>query len=1178
MTAELYAFRRNVVLVASAGTGKTHALVGVLIHALLGVSELKRGPLDPARIAATTFSRKAAAEIRERLVTDLERLAFGAPSPYAPDLAAAASRLGVAWSPDECARSARRALAEIDRASIGTLHGLAYSIARAHAHGAGVSPSLGVASEDEAEAWANEAAIGALHDHAAVDPDGVRDWIGMLRGTERAQSELVRLLLAIEEDGRAADSLALADGDVAALDALMATLAEHARRARADGRTMHAASAFLDAYASGDATTLEATAVDLFTIRRIKNEEAWVTFRDALPGTTNASRAINLVRAWAARGRVTQTAAIARSLLTLAQERLAAIHARAGAIGFSAALRSARDALRDDPAAAARASATYDALLVDEFQDTSRVQVDLVRLLWDRAPASRPAGTMPKLGDLRPTGLLVVGDRKQSIYAFRGADVGVFLATCVELAGETARRALDVPEGTTPVPLHATADFFALRENHRASTALISFVNTFSRECLRAETDDLFEARYVEEIEALLPSARTTRIDERRVTWIRPEGEARDTTRLDDATLLTAYIADAVMSGSADDGTPLAFRDFAVLSQSNEMLDAAAFALSREKIPHVVAGRGFFSAREVQDLILLLRWIERPDDRAALLSVLRGPCAALGDRTLLALTEPHRGLITDLDRWDALDRRSLIEDGDREALDRVKRALRALRSSSERLGPGRTLREAIRELEIEETLLLLPRGVQRIANVRKLLRIADAEPTIRSMLDRVARAEARAREPEAATFSEDDDAVRLLTMHASKGLAFRVVILPELRGSPIRTASTTIGVDLRADPPLLATKVLDDRGEPMMTPSLQDLGRRERARFRADRRRLMYVAVTRARERIVFVGGLKSTTRTEPHFGATVAALAAGSGPIELRESACELAPMSIIARPPTDIELTPPRPPRTTEIAIAPTALQDFHHCARRFELAHLVALPEPTPRALGGFREDGAAATNARAEGDALHGVLERIDTSAFGASGGVDAARSTLRTLGAGLDTPAEERVVLAAARFLESEYARSVRAASAVTWRERAFVVSIASPAMTLTLRGAMDLVVVWPNGDVDVVDYKRARGADLRSHSLQLDVYAYAARELALDHHVRAGAVFLGEEGAEPRFRAPIVPAKLEAHLLELATSIATARHDGRFPRAPEKTCHAIGCGYFTLCHPAKEKRQLTLFQ
>ena len=75
MTADLYAFRRNVVLVASAGTGKTHALVGVLIHALLGVSELQRGPLDPARIAATTFSRKAAAEIRERLVTDLERLA-----------------------------------------------------------------------------------------------------------------------------------------------------------------------------------------------------------------------------------------------------------------------------------------------------------------------------------------------------------------------------------------------------------------------------------------------------------------------------------------------------------------------------------------------------------------------------------------------------------------------------------------------------------------------------------------------------------------------------------------------------------------------------------------------------------------------------------------------------------------------------------------------------------------------------------------------------------------------------------------------------------------------------------------------------------------------------------------------------------------------------------------------
>ena len=263
--------------------------------------------------------------------------------------------------------------------------------------------------------------------------------------------------------------------------------------------------------------------------------------------------------------------------------------------------------------------------------------------------------------------------------------------------------------------------------------------------------------------------------------------------------------------------------------------------------------------------------------------MLRGPFAALSDRTLLGLTEAHRGLVTDLERWDVLERRGLVEEEDRPSLERVRAALRALRRTAERLGPARTLREAVRELEVEQTLLLLPRGVQRIANVRKLLRIAEEEPTIRALLERVARAEERAREPEAATFSDDDDAVRLVTMHASKGLAFRVVILPELRGSPVRSPNTTLGIDLRADPARLATKVLDDRGEPAAVPSLVRLAERDRARLRADRRRLMYVAVTRARERIVFVGGIKNGARSEPSFGAVLQSFG-GSAHVDLRE------------------------------------------------------------------------------------------------------------------------------------------------------------------------------------------------------------------------------------------------------------------------------------------------------
>src|SRR6185437_5171607 len=121
----------------------------------------------------------------------------------------------------------------------------------------------------------------------------------------------------------------------------------------------------------------------------------------------------------------------------------------------------------------------------------------------------------------------------------------------------------------------------------------------------------------------------------------------------------------------------------------------------------------------------------------------------------------------------------------------------------------------------------------------------------------------------------------------------------------------------------------------------------------------------------------------------------------------------------------------------------------------------------ALGGFRESGVAQASARAQGEALHRVLEHVDLDAFGASDAESRARTSLAAIGAdaGLDGTAIASVLRAATRFLSSDYARSVRDAGARVFRERAFVVEVRSPDLALTLRGAMDLVVVWPNGEV-----------------------------------------------------------------------------------------------------------------
>src|SRR5437016_1904889 len=172
---------------------------------------------------------------------------------------------------------------------------------------------------------------------------------------------------------------------------------------------------------------------------------------------------------------------------------------RAGALGFGDLLRAARDALRDDRAIAEVARGLFDVLLVDEFQDTSGVQRDLVYLLRERPELARerPPGTLPSAGDLVPSGLLVVGDRKQSIYGFRGADVTVFARVSAELAGRRASEALrlgaDYDVSETP-----NASLVTLHENRRSDARILDFVNEFAAEDFDDKAPYPFDIRYAE--------------------------------------------------------------------------------------------------------------------------------------------------------------------------------------------------------------------------------------------------------------------------------------------------------------------------------------------------------------------------------------------------------------------------------------------------------------------------------------------------------------------------------------------------------------------------------------------------------------------------------------------------------------------------------------------------------
>jgi len=879
-SAVIYAFRRNLVVVASAGTGKTHALVGTIVHLLTGASDLggaPRDPIDPARIVATTFSRKAAAEIRARVSDALGRLAArDASAPFRADLVAARG-----WDDRAIAERARRALDRVGRAQIGTLHGFAASIARRFALEHGMSPATDLEDEEETRARvaaAIEEVVGARFE----TDETVRALVRATGGADRLMDQLARALERLEEDGRAAADLAIASDDEALVEARVRALVDRARPLTAVARLAALAQATVAAFDKGDPSFFDSFE-DLLVQRRGKSpaEIDFFDARDDLPrGATLADRARAFTRLYRARGALEAHARGARDLLAACEAAIRARARRDSVLGFGDVLRVARDVLRDRPDVAAELGAELDVLLVDEFQDTSRLQRELVELVWERDPGARAPGTAARLANVRREGLFVVGDRKQSIYSFRGADVGVFSSLCVGLAGKPARDALQIAPGATWEPEEPLADFVSLRDNRRSDAAVLEFANAFSALRLHPQAlpPELYEIVYAPEVEDLrVPAGAAAERGAPRATWIRVpvEGAGGASSRIDEA----QAIADRVARLVADGAGATRWRDCAVLAESNAMLDVTAFALARAGVPYVVAGSGFHSAREVRDVLAMLAVVSGEGDALSLLTVLRGPWASVHDDTLIALTDPRRGL-ADPREWDRGERRARVRAEDRTSLARVRDVVLRLREEAEALGAQATLREAIRALELEEVLVQLPRGAQRVANVRKLVALAGRAERPRAFLDRMRDAAAReARETEAATFSEDDDAVRLLTVHASKGLAFPIVFVPQVGARGRSGDEGAIVVEPRGDdPPRLAVRVaLDDIDAPLLPPSYERAVAAERRRARAERARLAYVAVTRAERALYLVGDRRvpKDGASDAYAATTAATLAA---------------------------------------------------------------------------------------------------------------------------------------------------------------------------------------------------------------------------------------------------------------------------------------------------------------
>ena len=815
--------RRNVVLEASAGAGKTTVLVQRYL-------KLLDAGVDPANILAITFTRKAAAEMRERIVTELRR-------------AAAQSQIDRArW---------RMLRDRLDEVAISTIDAFCLSLLREFPLEGDLDPGFSVADETETLRLMDEALDRAARTCVAVakeDPDVelLLAQLGIERTRRGLQHLLERRLVApsalsrfLDRGPRDLDAETACNRGVRGLldafaalprglDAFLndgplrhprfAMLARDIRRIRTEGSQMGAA---------GVRSLLERTAGHFLTKDgdpRVKisykrthcvTQEAFRRHQDEVgrvaPSVRDAlhrfKRDLNVVLA---RG-VHRIFAIA-----LAEHR-AALTAHA-ALDFPDLLSRAVNLLTQmDEFARSRyrLESRYHHVLVDEFQDTSRAQWELVSLLIQSWGEGLGLGHEAKLAP----SIFVVGDRKQSIYRFRDAEVAVLDAAAQFI--HTLR-----PDGEPRC---------SIARSFRAVPELLAFINALFG-AIDKRTDRVDAFRY----------------DERDRFPIDPDGLSLESDALGlaaagDAESCAEIVAEEITRLLAaadvrDRATGVRRRaragDIGILFRSRESHREFERALETRGVPaFVYKGLGFFDSDEIKDACALVRFLADPASHLHAAAFLRSRFIRLSDEGLRRLAPDIAGALT----GDAPPALEALDPEDRRVMAMARESVRRWLAEADRVPPAELVDGILAETAYAYELRG-PRAAQAHENLKKLRsvfrRIQNrGYATLRRLAEHIDRLSVG---DESNAILDAVDAVSLMTVHAAKGLEFPIVFVVNLsRGAggvppPIRLVPAGVG----------------DEPSVSIGGFVSETDQDERARELEETKRLLYVAMTRARDRL----------------------------------------------------------------------------------------------------------------------------------------------------------------------------------------------------------------------------------------------------------------------------------------------------------------------------------------
>ncbi|HEU4382788.1 MAG TPA: UvrD-helicase domain-containing protein [Anaeromyxobacteraceae bacterium] len=1156
MTARL---QGHLAISAGAGAGKTRALVELAL-ALLGGEALGE-PCEPGSLVAITFTERAAAELEERL-------------------RGAVAERAVLAEGEEATRWRRR-LHALERMTVGTIHAFAAALLREHPVEAGLDPEFEVLEEDGAEALRREACREAAL--AAAGGDEASRALLAAHGAAGRRGGLAAVLADLTREraslGRAgpADPAPADPGaaERARGDLLAGAATILARRVEARTASGRRAVERLEAALGELAPADREGPLDLAAARRLSGlAEAlrgWRAGKGEPPELEAARTALSgaaeaLVSAMAGAAALAQTGALCR-LVEAAEAGYALRKAARPALDFDDLLLRARDLLRRDQAVRAEVRERTRALLVDEYQDVNRVQQEI----FDLVAGGEPPGPL----------LLAVGDLKQSIYRFRGADVTVFAGLLERLGGEPGGRVI------------------RLAHNYRSAPAVLDLVNAVLERAAPGPGARLYEVGFGG-ADRLVPVREGGLAPACEVLADGGGGPAAER-RAREARALAARIQ-ALVSGRAGvtvtdrkGGEPRAPRygEVAVLFRRLTQVGEYERALRAAGVPYRLArGGGFYQAPEVRDLGELLWSLCEPGDELAWAALLRSPACAVSDGTLLLLS--RLGLGT-LGRREPEEVAGAVRGGWGGAgagleaeLVRLRRFLaewRGLRPLLDRLPLPDLLGRAVERLDLEAAHLASPEGERRLRNLRKALTVArrfeDAGGGPRAFAARLRQmAERPPREPEAEL--EAGDAVALLSVHQAKGLEWPVVAVPDLgarpRGDARRAAWDGEG--------RLAAAFLDlaeERFEPGQ--ALLRLREEERRASAAESLRLLYVALTRARDYLL-LSGEGGERGGEGTWAARVGAAARARPEILRRIPAGEadtfaVGPRAAAPGPqgPAAIEpaAAPPLagPAPLSAVRLAVTDLAEYARCPRRHAFAFRLGLPERSPSEGGAPVQDDPARATAR--GTLAHAMLAESDLAAPPLERRAQLAAAAARR-GYDPSSPTVRRILADVSRFLDAAPGRRLSALtrSGALHREVPFLLRLdgAEGLPACYLSGALD--ALWEErGSVTVVDFKYSVGRpeERERYRLQLAAYALAAGRAFPGRRVRAQLQFLrGALAAADLTPSPAELDRLAAEAPRLALGAFRGEGEWRTPAElgrSEERCRAEGCGYLVRCFRAR---------